>query len=216
MAGAAQVNITYMKEGITGKLATYLKHLDSIPVLLPANGKRYSGANNSYHVGGGRLVRISEKQANLARIMATDPKISAADAIVKAGYGLRKDTTDAITNDTKISQLRSNFQTKYSQAMSTSTVAYMNTLKANNLEIMGIDKDWVLGQQVALFEEVKREGEYSQAVRLLHDIAQHVDVDAMASNKISVEQTVDYAALLNQADNRTNNIKTISSPIEEI
>jgi len=192
----------YMKSGIVGKLAKFLQYLDSLPVMLPANGKGYIGADKSYHIGGGRLVRITEKQANLATIMATDSSITSLEATVKAGYSLQDRTIDAITNKTPVSKLQANFSTRYAQAMTNSAVAYMNVIKQNNLEALSIDKDWVLGQQVALFEEVKREKNYTAAVRLLHDIAQHTDIDALATNKISVEQTIDYAAILSQADNR--------------
>jgi len=190
-----------IKPGMTTSTKTFLKKLIDVDVIPPDNGKKYTAANNTFHVGKGKLVRISERQRNLAVIFATEPTTSITYALIRAGYDLNYDSWDGSTTAPMV---RSELDRKYRRVYTQKALALQTHIQEDACEALNIDAAWVLGQQVALFEETKRKGAYAQAVRLLHDISYHTDVDARISNKLEVTEKVDYEAILNSASNRTS------------
>ena len=177
----------------------FLAHVASIEVIPPDNGEAYSPKDYIMHVGDGEVVRIVERQRNLAVIMATE-KLTYIDCIVKAGYELVHNYN--YENKTLL-QVKNSFRQRFKAAYIVKVQKLQHFMENNAAKAIGIDPAWVLGQQVALFEICKRKGDHTNAVRLLNEISYHVDVDSRVSNKITVDTTVDYAALLQQANERT-------------
>jgi len=182
----------------------FLTHIEQLDVIPPANGENYIGNNNQYHVGEGEVVRLNEKQVNLATIMANEPNTTEIDAIVRAGYTLQPSTIAKMDSTTPLARIKNNFRQKFRNAYVANVQKLQHFIQRDAAKTLGLDAAWVLGQQVALFEECKRAKNYTNAVRLLDSISMHVTIDSRVSNRLEITDTVDYASLLSQADNRTN------------
>ena len=64
------------------------------------------------------------------------------------------------------------------------------------------DAKWVLTRAMEVYEDCRSDGNHTQAIKALEVIGKHIDVDAFVSNRVLVENTVDYAAILSSANNR--------------
>jgi len=191
--------------GMEEAVRVLYKKLSALEILLPKNPEKgYGNANCAYTVGEGRKVRLSERQVNLAKLLASNPKMKAVDAFVIAGYAYKR----AFYKYKTIRNIRDDLAHKFRTAMSKNVTTFLNYLKQDLTAELAIDAAWVLNESVSLYEETRRNGNYTQAVRLLHDIAMHVDVDARVSSKIEITQTIDYASLLQEAALRAT--KTLS------
>lgn len=188
----------------------YFMHLHTLPVTPPKNGKQHSPHHTRWHsgfdeIGNPQFAQLNEYQTNFASLLSTG-KFPIEDCWVMAGYAWM--FTFKHWEDETLSQIKKNV---YGNAKDRQTVAvtrYINYLKKNPAQQLIVDAAWVLNEQVKLYEETKAEKEYQVAARVLNDIAGHVHVDAKARTKLEVESTVDYAALLNEANGRLEVIDT--------
>lgn len=185
-------------KGWTKSAKLYYADILAIVPIPPKNGHTYVNTKQRYITGERTSVLLSEKQANLSKLLAEDPTIKLDIAYVKAGYGW----INYIKSAQGIQKSRAHLVGKCRARMTPGVQQLANYLKYGSAEEMLIDATWLLNEQVSLYEECRREKQFTQAVRLLSDISTHVDVDAKVSNRLIVEQAVDYAALLEQADAR--------------
>ena len=148
---------------------------------------------------------FSDKQQELAKLIAQG--FPAWEAVVRAGYAWRPWFRESSCNNaTKIKDsLISHFKVKAVPKVN----KLANKLKEYSIEQLGIDKTWLLNEQVNLYYITKNEKQYTVAARLLDNIATHVDVDAKASNKVTIEHEVDYSKILNEAKKR---LEFVSAP----
>lgn len=186
--------------GMRTDVKKFLAHLDSIKVLPPDNGNKYI-LDTVLHVGEGEVVRISEKARNLAVIRATE-KLTRIDAVVKAGYTLGHRAMESLGPNTKLTAIKDNLRTRFTNSYTVKVQKLQHFIERDACKALGIDAAWVLGHQVALFEDCRAKGDRTNAVRLLNDISYHVEVDSRVSNKLQIDTAVDYAELLSQANDR--------------
>jgi len=196
--------------GLQEAVRVYYKRLSALEILPPKNPEKgYGNANCSYTIGEGKKVRLSERQLNLAKLLASNPKMKAVDAYVIAGYSYKR----PFNKYRSIERIRKDLASKFRTTMTKNVTAFLNYLKQDLTAELAIDAAWVLNESVSLYEETRRNGNYTNAVRLLHEIAMHVDVDSRVSTKIEVKQTIDYAGLLQEAALRAT--KTLSTDDKE-
>lgn len=184
-------------KGYTAAAKRLVEEIQSLDVIPPKDGEFYSLKRKRYSVGDGSVV-MNELQFNLATILATDPDIPYWKAYAKAGYEVASYFNEA----KNVKRIQAHLTGRCNSAITPPMQKLINYLKYGAAEELKIDATWLLNEQVNLYEECKRNKMYTQAVRLLNDISYHVDVDSRVSNKIEIEQKVDYAALLQEADSR--------------
>ena len=185
------INIDNLRENAK-ELLLRLEQLVRIP---PRNGEEYTEKPIS-HVLTDRTVSLTERSSNLAKLLAEGK--NEVDALVMAGFNYYGAFKHRKTYSGIMKALRNickNLQTE-------KVMALRNFLQYDAAEELSINAKWLLNEQVSLYYQCRKEKKYTQAVRLLHDISYHVDVDARVSNRIEIEQKVDYAALLNEAEGR--------------
>lgn len=185
-------------KGYTAALKRYIGYVEALPILPPKNGSSYSQMRQRFITGENTSVLLTEKQSNLAKTLADNPDMKVEDAFIISGYAYALYFNEAGTVTRTKAHLVSNFNRRFNKDV----MALSNYLKYGSAEELKIDATWLLNEQVGLYEEVRREKQYTQAIRLLDSISLHVDVDARVSNKVIVEGSVDYAALLSQASDR--------------
>jgi len=197
--------------GLNRGVKKFLAKVDAIEVIPPDNGVSYL-LDTIMHVGEGEVVRISERGRNLAVIMATENLIQ-MDAIVRAGYRLQPQTIKSFGPKTKLAVIKNTFRQKFVQSYTIKIQKLQHFIERDACKAIGIDAAWVLGKQVELFELCKAKGDNTNAVRLLNDISYHTEVDSRVSNRVVVEHQLDYAALLQEADQRA--LPAIEVEVEE-
>ena len=196
------MNIQIDTTGYTAAAKLYLEEVQRVDVIPPRNGKAYTNHKNRYVTGENSSVMLSEQQANLCKVLAEDPDIPYPLAYVKAGYAYASYFNEA----GNVKRIKAHLTGMTNQKLTVPLTTFINYLKFGAAEELLIDATWLLNAQVSLYEECRREKQYTQAVRLLDNISTHVDVDAKVSNRLEIVDTVDYALLLQQADSRTKSL----------
>ena len=189
----------------------FLVKLESLDVIPPTNGEGYRAGRVKYTLEDDKQVAITERQLNLAKVSSEGYDKSKFELFVIAGYSPYAVFVKE-GNWNNVTQIKQELTSKYDTAMTNSISKMINHLRYNGAIELQIDAKWLLAEQVDMYTECRRNKMYTQAVRLLHDISYHVDVDARVSNKIEIDASVDYAALLIAADNRTKSLPQIESP----
>ena len=178
-----------------------LAELEGLDQIAPRDGVQYSDNRTSYKMDDDSLIRLTEKQLNLAQISSEGYGLSKYKMLHIAGYSIYSVfVKKGNWNNTK--QIRQELTSKYDYYNVEVVQAMTNHLRYNSAVELKLDAKWLLAEQVDLYSECRRKNLHTQAVRLLHDISYHIDIDARVSNKLEIESTVDYAALLQQADAR--------------
>ena len=175
----------------------FYKHIDAIDIIPPLKTKGYTSQKYRYELSEDDIRWYSERQVNYARTLVRNPKDKHYEAMVAAGYEWK----NLLYGD--IEHFKRNLISMARRKLSSNLTALVNYLKYDSALELKIDATWLLNEQVSMYEECRREGQYNAAVRLLNDISYHVDVDSRVSNKIEISDNIDYAALLQQADART-------------
>ena len=187
------------KKGWTPAAVRLLAEVEEIDRIPPRDmEKGYSRSSQRYITGENTSVVLSELQANLCKAIADEPDGPRWKAYVRAGYDYTSYFNEAGTRK----RIKAHLTGMANQRMNPKLTSYMNYLKYGAAEELKIDATWILNESVNLFETCKSEKKYTQAIRLLESISTHVDVDAKVSNRLVVEGAVDYAAILNSAENR--------------
>jgi len=178
-----------------------LERLENIPVIPPRNGKKYSESGYTHSIGNSETVQLTERQGNLAKCLGEgDDDVT---ALVRSGFnwfGAFKHRRTASGVRKALRNISRNLQTP-------KVLSLKHYLQYDPAKEMHIDAQWLLNEQVELYKICKEEKKYTQAAKILNDISYHVDVDARATNKISVENAVDYAKVLSEAEERVIDIK---------
>lgn len=186
------------------RLLVEYRELDVIP---PRNGNNYRTGRQRYITGENSSVSLSELQANIAKVLADEPDLAMAKAYVKAGYAY-----ESYFNEGKnVKRIEAHLTGMCKSKMTPQVTAFMNYLKYGAAEELLIDSTYILNEQVSLYEECRRAKQYTQAIRLLNDLSYHIDVDSRVSNKVEIVDTIDYAALLQQADKRIKSLPQIEN-----
>ena len=179
------------------------KRLDSYPVDEKLLKQNFVKLNID-----GEIVVLSNKQFALATHLSND--VEPLEAYVRAGYNWINRFSDK--NRRNANNIKKNLLEDFKRMCLPKVTKICNYLKKGPLEELRIDKTWVLNEQVTLYNITKAEKQYTTAARLLDQIASHVDVDAKATNKVSIESNVDYATILAEAKKRT--MKALEKPSE--
>ena len=197
MGYSSKYKLAYKDMSAQGKrLWDGLAKIDIIPPLDVDKG--YTNQKYKYFLDVDTGIAYSERQINYAKILAHKPQVKHYEAMVEAGYEWKS----FCYGDSE--HFKRNLIHKARTYLTENVTALVNYLKYDSALQLKIDATWLLNEQVSLYEQCRREGEYSSAVRLLNDISYHVDVDSRVSNKIEITDSIDYAALLQQADKRVS------------
>lgn len=192
-----------------------LEQLESLDILLPKNGEGYSNHKIRYNIEDDITIRLTERQLNLANLSAKGYDNAKYELFVKAGYNFYAVFAKE-GNWNNVKQIKQELTSKYDVAKTDTISQMINHLRYNGAVELHIDAKWLLNEQVDMYTECRRAKMYTQAVRLLHDISYHVDVDARVSTKLEIETSIDYAAMLAAADNRIKSLpQTESSDVVE-
>ena len=194
------------------KLLAELEALDVIP---PKNGTGYTLNRIKYNLEDGDVIELSERQMNLAKVSSEGYDAYKYQMMVIAGYSpyavfAKKGNWDYPKN------IKQELSSKYDYYKVESIDKMINHLRYNGAIELHLDAKWLLNEQVDLYSECRRQKMYTQAVRLLHDISYHIDIDARVSNKLEVSEKIDYAALLNSADARTKSQPALENSDKEV
>ncbi len=189
----------------------YLEEIQAIEVLQPKNNNIYNPRKHRFVIGENDSVELNELQSNLCKVLANDPDIPYPDAYVKAGYSYESYFNEA----GNVKRIKAHLTGMVNQKLTPTLTKFINYLKYGAAEELLIDATWLLNTQVSLFEECRREKQWTQAVRLLSDISYHVDVDARVSNRLEIESAVDYAAIIQAAESRTKSLPATESDVVE-
>ena len=177
------------------KLVVQVRGFDIIP---PKNGEKYETRKHIFVTGENSSVMLTELTVNLVKLLADKPDMPYWEAFIKAGYNVNAYFRDGRT----VPRIKANLTSNCNKKMVPGAITFLAYLKHGAAEELLIDAQWVLAESVGLYEECRREKQYTQAARLLENIATHTSVDAKVSQRIQVEGVIDYAALLQQADDR--------------
>lgn len=183
----------------TAAAKRYLEEVEGYSILPPKNGKTYEHKKQRFIVGESDSVSLNEKQANLCKLLAENPDIEYSEAFIRSGYAYESYFNEA----GNVKRIKAHLTGMTNTKLTPELVKFINYLKYGAAEELLIDATWLLNEQVSLYEQCRREKQWTQAVRLLDNISTHVDVDAKVSNRLVVEGSVDYAAILQQAEART-------------
>lgn len=182
-----------------------LKELESLDIIPPKNGKGYTLNRIKYNLEDGDVIELSERQMNLAKVSSEGYDAYKYQMLVRAGYSPY--AVFAKEGNWKyIKNIKQELTSKYDLYKTEAIDKMINHLRYNGAIELHLDAKWLLNEQVDLYSECRRNKMYTQAVRLLHDISYHIDIDARVSNKLEVTEKVDYAALLNNAEARTKSL----------
>lgn len=151
----------------------------------------------------GEIVALTYRQFELAKHLSNN--MDPLEAYVRSGYSWLNRFSDK--NRRNVNNIRKNLLEDFKRICLPKVTKMCNFLKKGPVEELHIDKVWLLNEQVTLYNITKSEKQYTTAARLLEQIATHVDVDAKATNRVSVESNVDYAAILAEAKRRTELVK---------
>jgi len=192
----------------------YVNELHTLPSKLPNNGEKFRQTYYRYVTGDNRSVTLNELQLNLAMVIAAEPERKADELYYMAGYNIESYMNEADS----VKRLKAHLVGSYNAKKNTKVTEYANYLKYGSGEKLLIDATYILNEQVNLYEECRREKQFTTAARLLDNLAMHVDVDAKISNRVVVEGAVDYAALLDTAAGRVlyEQPKLIETTTEEV
>lgn len=197
----------------------YYEDLTKIKVIPPRDREHGYSDNYHYYIINDERIGFNEKQLNFATVLATTD-LTSDEAFIKAGYNwvyiFAYNKHLIQKHKLTMSHLRSNLRAEADKARTPKMNALINYLKKYSLEKIVIDAAWLLNEQVNLYMEAKNSKVFSVAAKVLNDISYHIDVDARAANKVEIENTVDYAKVLNEAYNRSNNAKTIKGELNTI
>ena len=192
---------TFSNPKLNRESQNYLNELLSLYVIPPRSGKNYTTKKHYYMINNER-IGFTEKQLNLATLLV-EGKLSYDRAYVKAGYDFLSHFAAPCVEKCMTRSLYTKKLTEEVKAKLTPSFnLLLSYLKKYSLEKMSIDAQWLLNEQVNLYLECRREKSYTNAARILNDIASHVDVNAKASSKVEIESSVDYAAVLSEAHKR--------------
>jgi len=197
----------------------YYQRLCNIKVIPPRNRNSGYSDNLNYYIINDERVGFNERQLNYATILATTD-LTLDEAYVKAGYSwvyVFAYNKHIIKGDKlTVSHLRSNIRAEADKAKTPRMTALVNYLKRYSLEKIVIDATWLLNEQVNLYMESRKAKSFGVAAKVLNDISHHIDVDARAANKVEIDNTVDYAKILNEAYNRSSKVDTKKAELNTI
>lgn len=189
---------TINTKGYTDAAKRLVKEVENLSIIPPKNGVDYSRSKHRFITGENSSVDLEEKTVNLVQLLANDPDLPYWQAFIMAGFAYASYFNEA----GNVKRIKAHLTGMCNTRMTPKATAFLNYLKYGAAEELFVDAQWVLAESVNLYEECRREGMYTQAARLLENIATHVDVDAKVSNKVVIESSVDYAAILQQAEKR--------------
>ena len=163
---------------------------------------------------GHKIESYFPRQYNLGVLLGQG--VEPIEAYVRAGYSWWNRFSDV--NRKNFNNIKRNILEDFKRMCIPKVTALANSIKKNTVEQIAIDKVWLLNEQVTLYNITKTEKQYNTAARLLEQIATHVDVDAKASNKVTIEHEVDYSKILNEAKKRLEFTKqdTLESPKKSV
>jgi len=186
--------------GYTNAAKRLVKEVEGWTIIPPRNGVEYRQQQHIYKVGEKEeaTTYLSELQFNLAKLHSTHPDWPPHKLYICAGYSY-----GCLFNEGgNVKRIKAQLTSNYNQKMIPKVRAFANYLKYGAAEQLLIDATWVLHESVGLYEECRKGKHYTQAVRLLDNIAGHVDVNAKATNKVELVDTINYSALLSVANER--------------
>ena len=176
----------------------YAKHILGLHVTPPKEpSKGYRAKPQFFKLPDGTTEYFTERQLNLATHMAAGVPLD--DAYVMSGYKVLSHLKHV---EAKKMDVRKHILSKAGRVFVPSVMALSNAIQTNTIDKLVVDATWLLNAQINLYLKAEAIGQLATAARVLNDIASHIDVDAKATNKLSIDDSVDYAAVLNKATKR--------------
>jgi len=177
-------------------LIDYIARMDKLEVR-PVDSSVY--AKTRYSVGKDASVALTKQQYNIVMNMHLHPAMTMDEVYVASGYKWKENISRNFI-DSKSAKRK---MTEYGNSKVTPAMSQLLVyLKKGISEEIKLDAQWILHESVSLLEAAKRAKNFSVAARILDNLASHREIDSNISNKIIVENAVDYASMLEDASRR--------------